>query len=141
MNTIAAQVPTLMEELPSCGIIGENVERENGKRLIQSIRSFVELENQQKYIDVNGPKLIKMAQQVTRATPAKRPLDFPTALPAKAPAVIDVTDDEFDVGIDFITIGILAVKVAPTRPRAGIPQSSSYFQRKKKWFVHDMRSL
>ena len=54
-----------------------------------------------------------MAQQVTRAKPAKISLELPTALPAKAPAVIDVTDDEFDVGIDFITIGILAVKVAP----------------------------
>jgi len=73
-----------------------------------------------------------MAQQVTRATPAKIPLDFPTALPAKAPAVIDVTDDEFDVGIDFNTIDIPAVKVAPTWLRAGGLQSSSYFQRKKK---------
>jgi len=131
-NTISTQVPTSMEELSSLGILGENIEKEYGERLIKSIRSFVELENLQKYIDINAPKRIKMAQQATRATPAKRPLDSPTAPPAKAPAVIDVTDDEFDVGIDFSTIDIPAVKVAPTRPRAGGPQSSSYFQRKKK---------
>eukprot|EP00957_Ditylum_brightwellii_P073627 5594650-Ditylum_brightwellii.AAC.1 len=73
-----------------------------------------------------------MAQQVTRATPAKIPLDLPTALPSKAPAVIDVNDNEFDVGIDFSTKDIPAVKVAPMWFRAGGPQSSSYFQRKKK---------
>eukprot|EP00957_Ditylum_brightwellii_P045562 3454826-Ditylum_brightwellii.AAC.1 len=73
-----------------------------------------------------------MAQQVTHATPAKIPLDLPTALPAKAPAVIDVTNNEFNIGIDFSTIDIPAVKVAPTQPCAGGPQSSSYFQRKKK---------
>jgi hypothetical protein len=51
MNTIATQVPTPLEELSLFGIPGEHIERENGVRLIKSIRSFVELENLQKYID------------------------------------------------------------------------------------------
>eukprot|EP00957_Ditylum_brightwellii_P181321 13812894-Ditylum_brightwellii.AAC.1 len=120
-----------MEELSLFGNLGENIERENGKRPIKSIRLFVELENQQKYIDINGPKRIKIAQQVTRATPAKIPLDFPTALPAKAQAVIDVTNNEFNIGIDFNTIDIPTVKVAPTWLCAGGPQSSSYFKEKR----------
>mmetsp|Transcript_7040 Transcript_7040/g.10639 ORF Transcript_7040/g.10639 Transcript_7040/m.10639 type:complete len:83 (-) Transcript_7040:811-1059(-) len=48
MNTIATQVPTPLEELSLFGIPGEHIERENGVRLIKSIRSFVELENLQK---------------------------------------------------------------------------------------------
>jgi len=36
-NTISTQVPTSMEELSSFGILGENIERENGKRPIKSI--------------------------------------------------------------------------------------------------------
>eukprot|EP00957_Ditylum_brightwellii_P166157 12649670-Ditylum_brightwellii.AAC.1 len=74
MKAIVAQVPTSMEELSSLGILGENIEKEYGKRLIENIMAFIELENLQKYIGVNGPKRRRTAAQTARTTPAKRPL-------------------------------------------------------------------
>eukprot|EP00957_Ditylum_brightwellii_P198616 15137842-Ditylum_brightwellii.AAC.1 len=74
-----------MEELSLLGILGENIEKEYGERLIKSIMSFVELENLQKYIDINGPKRRQISAQTICATPTKRPPNLPTVMPAKAP--------------------------------------------------------
>jgi ribonuclease D len=97
MSTVAAQAPTNLEDLNEVGVLGENIVKEYGERLVKNIKAFVELENLQKYIDRRPPKRLKTdeSSELHSAT-------------MKKPAAIDVDDDEdeFEVGIDFNAIEI-----------------------------------
>ena len=90
---IAGHVPTSVEELNAIGILGENIIKEYGERLVKNINAFVESNNLRKYLD--------------RRPPNKRPMP-----PAKTPAKQQKTPpkkendchDEFDVDIDYSLI-------------------------------------
>jgi ribonuclease D len=118
MSTVAAQAPTNLEDLNEVGVLGENVVKEYGERLVKNIKAFVELENLQKYIDRRPTKRLKRdeSSELHSAT-TKRPA---ASKPPPARAVIDVDDDEeFDVGIDFNAIEIPSTK--------GSTKKSPYF--------------
>jgi ribonuclease D len=105
MSTVASQAPTTLEDLNAVGVLGENVVKEYGERLVKNIKAFVELENLQKYIDRRPPKRPRRDESTElHSATAKKPVA------SKAPpgsVVIDVDDeDEFDVGIDFNAIEI-----------------------------------
>ncbi len=42
MNAIAEQIPLTIEELSELGVLGENVVKDYGERLIKNINAFVE---------------------------------------------------------------------------------------------------
>eukprot|EP00549_Striatella_unipunctata_P001171 CAMPEP_0118677586 /NCGR_PEP_ID=MMETSP0800-20121206/2713_1 /TAXON_ID=210618 ORGANISM="Striatella unipunctata, Strain CCMP2910" /NCGR_SAMPLE_ID=MMETSP0800 /ASSEMBLY_ACC=CAM_ASM_000638 /LENGTH=539 /DNA_ID=CAMNT_0006573283 /DNA_START=376 /DNA_END=1995 /DNA_ORIENTATION=- len=117
MMTFASQVPTSMEELTELGILGENVVKEYGERLVKSINSFIQMENLQQYIDRRSPKRLREALSVFEA-PA------PSTKKAKGTDPKNVVDIDLDFGIDFSsqTSGNQKMSAAPN-PNG----SSSYF--------------
>lgn len=56
MSTIAAQVPLSINELNSLGVLGENVVKEYGDRLIKNINSFVQQNELEKYMNARDAK-------------------------------------------------------------------------------------
>jgi ribonuclease D len=105
MSTVASQAPTTLEDLNAVGVLGENVVKEYGERLVKNIKAFVELENLQKYIDRRPPKRPKTDESTElHSVTSKKPTT--SKAPARS-AVIDVDgEDEFDAGIDFNAIEI-----------------------------------
>mmetsp|Transcript_16862 Transcript_16862/g.31928 ORF Transcript_16862/g.31928 Transcript_16862/m.31928 type:complete len:1280 (-) Transcript_16862:2376-6215(-) len=91
MGTIASHVPLTIEELTDLGVIGENVVKEYGDRLIKNLNAFIEQNNLQKYT-MNKRRKVEIASD-------------PTPEPPQNASHIMLDDDEFD-GIDFSTIDI-----------------------------------
>jgi len=128
LNTISTQVPTSLEELSELGILGENVVKEYGERLIKNINAFVENQHLQKYIDKHRASVAKAKKRPRVAASAASPKKT-----SNDPIVVDMTtDDEFDNGIDFS-----AIELPPTAPAATVPaqvnnkhspKKSAYFQ-------------
>jgi len=90
-NAIASlshQVPTTNEELSSMGLLGENIVKEYGERLVKSINAFLEQENLKGSIERRSLKRGRIAN----------------CSDLKASAVQGA--DEFDCGIDFSMIEI-----------------------------------
>jgi len=56
MSAIAEQVPLTIEELNDLGVIGENVVKDYGERLIKNINAFVEQNALQIYIQNRNNK-------------------------------------------------------------------------------------
>ena len=114
MATVAAQAPTSVEDLMAIGVLGENVVKEYGERLVKNIKAFVELEHLQKYIDRRPPKRPRTADSTSsNSSDAKKPAA--AGHKSSANSVINVDDDdddEFDVGIDFSAIEIPEPKEA-----------------------------
>jgi hypothetical protein len=128
LKTIAANLPTTMDELATCEL-PENVVKTYGERLLRNVNAYIESNNLQSYLE-NRPK--------------KKPCPVPAAAAAKAPDVINVLDDsgdEFgDDGIDYS-----AIPLPSSQPNASAsnntgasnfksntnsskPTSSSYFK-------------
>jgi len=91
MSILSKQVPTSMGELSALGILGENVEKEYGERLVKNIKSFINQEDLQHYLDKREPKRVKKSATV-KDQPEKE-------------TIIDA-EDEFDTEIDFNAIEI-----------------------------------
>ena len=62
MSTIAAQVPLSINELNSLGVLGENVVKEYGDRLIKNINAFVEQNKLEKYMNARDAKRQKTGE-------------------------------------------------------------------------------
>ena len=62
MSTLAAQVPTSTKELAELGVLGENVVKEYGERLIKNINAFIQQEKLQKYLEHRKSKRTKSAK-------------------------------------------------------------------------------
>jgi ATP-dependent DNA helicase, RecQ family len=108
MGTIASQVPLTIEELNDLGVIGENVVKEYGDRLIKNLNAFIEQNSLQKYT-MNKRRKIEVE-------PEPAPVPHPNAA-----SHIMLDDDEFG-GIDFSSIEI---PDGPINSKA----KSSYFTR------------
>lgn len=93
MGTIASQVPLTIEELNDLGIIGENVVKEYGDRLIKNLNAFIEQNNLQKYT-MNKRRKVEVESEPPPMPPQKAP---------DSHMMLD--DDEFE-GIDFSSIDI-----------------------------------
>lgn len=94
IKEVAAEAPTTMDELSGCGL-PENIQKMYGERLVKNVKTYIEINNLQSYLD-NRPKKKPKPDQVPVVVAA-----------TKAPNVIDVIDsgDEFeDDGIDFAAI-------------------------------------
>lgn len=91
MGTIASQVPLTIQELNDLGVIGENVVKEYGDRLIKNLNAFIEQNNLQQYT-MNKRRKIQVESK-------------PTAVPPQNIPSIQLDDDDFD-GIDFSSIEI-----------------------------------
>jgi ribonuclease D len=105
MSMVASQAPTTLDDLNAVGVLGENVVKEYGERLVKNIKAFVELENLQKFIDRRPPKRPRTDESTELHLVAAKKTAKSKAPPESA--VIDVDDeDEFDVGIDFNAIEI-----------------------------------
>ena len=87
MSTIASKVPLSIEELNELGVLGENVVKEYGDRLIKNLNAFIDQNDLHKYIKVRESK----RRKVEKNTPS-------------APVTNDSLDVEFDDSIDFSSI-------------------------------------
>mmetsp|Transcript_23601 Transcript_23601/g.29742 ORF Transcript_23601/g.29742 Transcript_23601/m.29742 type:complete len:117 (+) Transcript_23601:1-351(+) len=111
MNELAANVPTSIQELTDLAVLGENVVKEYGNRIVGGIRNYIETNKLEKYIEKKAKKRQKTDDSPMKVTSA---LTSPNA----------DDDFEFDVGIDFTTIEIPDSRpLEPTR-------KSSYFTAK-----------
>lgn len=59
MITIAEQLPLTMDELSDLGVLGENVVKEYGERLVKNINAFVEQNDLRCYANNRQPKRTK----------------------------------------------------------------------------------
>eukprot|EP00547_Thalassionema_nitzschioides_P005472 CAMPEP_0194204474 /NCGR_PEP_ID=MMETSP0156-20130528/3983_1 /TAXON_ID=33649 /ORGANISM="Thalassionema nitzschioides, Strain L26-B" /LENGTH=1111 /DNA_ID=CAMNT_0038930501 /DNA_START=141 /DNA_END=3476 /DNA_ORIENTATION=+ len=83
IRTIAGQVPTTVEELTSLGVLGENIIKEYGDRLLKQINNYIANENLVDYLK-------KKPGQPKKARLSNNDDNF----------------DEFDSGVDFGAIDI-----------------------------------
>lgn len=117
MVTIASQVPLSIEELNDLGVLGENVLKEYGDRLIKNIKSFVDQNDLEKYM--NGkPRKRQKSGEITKPITPQNP-DHNTPKQTSR----DNEYDEFDADIDFASIELPDV---PSTTSA--PTHSSYFK-------------
>ncbi len=56
ISAIAEQIPLTIEELSELGVLGENVVKEYGERLIKNINAFVEQNALQVYVQNRDAK-------------------------------------------------------------------------------------
>ena len=106
MSTIASQVPLSIQELNDLAVLGENVVKEYGDRLIKNINSFVEQNNLEKYLEKKARKRQKNEEtQTTKNT------------------TIDLYNDDFD---NYDDIDFASIEIPEARPSAK-PKESSYF--------------
>jgi len=106
MGTIASQVPRSIQELNDLGVLGENVIKEYGDRLIKSINAFLNQNELMKYIEErplkrqrtdNSGKVLSNQTSVNSNQMLSNPYDFNSDLKVAEEA-------NFDVGIDFSSI-------------------------------------
>ena len=102
MTTIAAQVPTSMEELSDLGILGENVINDYGERLVRNISSFVQQEKLEKYLERRAAKRPK----VGGGTSAAAASSSTAGTAGKATKGVGKENKDFDAGIDFSAIDL-----------------------------------
>eukprot|EP00979_Chaetoceros_neogracilis_P016856 scaffold10038_cov267-Chaetoceros_neogracile.AAC.4 len=111
MGTIAAQVPLSIDELIDIGVIGENVVKEYGERLIKNLNAFIEQNGLEKYVKGKENKRRKLDKDTKPAASVST---------TKSRVLLD---DEFDIDIDFSTIDI------PDGPLPTSQAKSSYFNK------------
>lgn len=102
MTTIAAQVPTSMEELSDLRILGENVINDYGERLVRNISSFVQQEKLEKYLERRAAKRPK----VGGGTSAAAASSSTAGTAGKATKGVGKENEDFDAGIDFSAIDL-----------------------------------
>lgn len=102
MTTIAAQVPTSMEELSDLRILGENVINDYGERLVRNISSFVQQEKLEKYLERRAAKRPK----VGGGTSAAAASSSTAGTAGKATKGVGKENEDFDAGIDFTAIDL-----------------------------------
>jgi len=115
MGTIASQVPTSVEELNDLGVLGENVVKEYGERLIKNINTFIDQNKLQKYMQGKENKRRKVEE--TSASKNAQPSTFPAVAKKTSPITID---DDFEIDIDFGSIDL---------PDGPSQRQSSYFKK------------
>jgi hypothetical protein len=89
IKKIAWTVPTTNEELTALGVLGENIIKEYGERLLRAINNFVEKENLSELVAQKPP-----SKKVKVANVAKL-----NAIPK--PNVPNESFDEFETDVDF----------------------------------------
>lgn len=94
MRTLANQVPTSMEELTALGILGENVVKEYGERLVKNINSFLQQNDLQEYISRRAPKRSKSDRESGASSASCN--SYQTAL-------VDLTE-EYEFGVDLSAV-------------------------------------
>jgi bloom syndrome protein len=115
MKTVAAQAPTNIEDLKAIGVLGENIVKDYGDRLVRNIGKFIEQEDLEDYVNRRPPKRPKVAGSTSKTTDVVDLMD---------------EDDEFDAGIDFeaIPIGNPYANAKPAAKPSGKPKKKSpYF--------------
>ena len=113
MGTIASQVPQSIEELNDLGVLGENVVKEYGDRLIKNLKAYMEQNDLKKYLKNKESKRHKVDESSKAQAVAKKP----------SPSIMKMDDDDddfFDMDIDFSAIDL------PAGPRQ---KNSSYFKK------------
>ena len=89
IKKIAWTVPTTNEELTGLGVLGENIIKEYGERLLRAINNFVEKENLSELVAQKPPSKKVKVTNVAKLNP----------LPKQN--VRNESFDEFDTDVDF----------------------------------------
>jgi hypothetical protein len=119
VKSVAAQVPMSVEELTAIGVLGENVIKVYGERLIESIQNFVKSEALEDFVQKRRPAKRTKTAPLANASEVARAVDKPNV-------VVEIVsdDDEFDSGIDFGAIDFSDVKQSSNAIKGG----SRYFR-------------
>ena len=105
MKLIAARVPMSMEALKAVGVLGENVIKDYGERIVAVVSSFIEQKD--------------LGDYVLQHRPNKR---------AKVVEVVDMLDDEDDDEDEFATdIDFGSIPLPDAKPAAKSKKASPYF--------------
>ena len=118
MQVIASMVPTTLNELSELGVLGENVMKEYGERLIKNITSFVSQNELQEYIDKRRVKRLKTLVADTSHDSTKE---------TTSPSIIQDDDDFEAPDIDFNSIVMPPCTTTPEKSKGGNDTKSSYF--------------
>ena len=94
MKKIAEHVPTSMEDLKGMGILGENIVKEYGERIVKVVQTFVANNDLQSYLNRRPAKRAKTSVEETKP-PASSHVQ-----------VLADSGDEFDMGIDLSCVNI-----------------------------------
>ena len=98
------------KELAELGVLGENVVKEYGERLIKNINAFIQQEKLQKYLEHRKSKRTKSAKGSGKENSQNEYADTAGV-------------DPFDVGIDFSTI-----ELPSDNTRKGSKAKSAYWK-------------
>ena len=99
MRTIAEQAPTTLEDIKAMGILGENVIKEYGERLVKAVATYVTAQGLQEYLARRPAKRAKTTNE-TIAVPAKT-----------QPCIVMDTDDSEEDEFGFGAIDLSAVDI------------------------------
>lgn len=99
MKSIAAQAPTTIEDLEGIGVLGENIIKEYGERIVKIVASYVAQEGLEEYVALRPAKRAKTGIGSSSG-------------PAVVEVVDDDGDDEFGTDIDFSAIDLPDAKPA-----------------------------
>lgn len=103
---ICNEVPTTVAELNALGVLGENVVKEYGERLVKNINAFIATENLKSYIDKRPPKRPKTSDSKDRTTKGSSTITRKSTAIVAIPTNGEDEFDEFDTGIDFGAIAL-----------------------------------
>lgn len=122
MKSVAAQVPTSLEELAAIGVLGENLIKVYGERLIENIQNFVQTEGLEELLQNSRPA------KRTKTASTEGAVAVPAA--GKSSKVVEIVsdDDEFDSGIDFSAIELSESKPPSTTTTTLSNGGSRYFR-------------
>lgn len=95
-----------MAELNALGVLGENVVKEYGERLVKNINSFIATENLKSYIDKRPPKRHKTSDSKDQATKGSSTNTHRSTTVVALPTNGQDEFDEFETGIDFGAIAL-----------------------------------
>lgn len=108
MKSIASHVPMSVDELSALGVLGENIVKEYGPRLIKALTAFVSKNNFEDLISSRPTKRLKI-DSTTDPNAASRD-----------------GEDEFDAGIDFAAIDLTSTS-GSSKPAVKTVRKSPYF--------------
>ena len=116
MKKIAEQVPTTIDDLKAMSILGENIVKEYGDRIVKIVLNFVASNKLDSYLSRRPAKRAKVTEE------APKPATTQTAV-----QITDDSEDEFDK-LDLSGVNINVGKpMIPVSSGTGDGQKSKFF--------------
>lgn len=106
MKAIASQVPTTIDDLKAVGVLGENIIKDYGERITSIVSAFLTQEKLHHLIDDKNRPSKRVKVSPTDSSRTNYTVGSSILVNQSNFVKIDQDDDEFDNGIDFMSIDI-----------------------------------